>query len=426
MAIRKEKPKRPVNPFFTKIDIPDEYFCDREKETADIISYIKNGKNIVLKAQRRMGKSSLAMHVFKQKEIAKNYNTLYIDIYGTKNMSEFIREMKNAFFDAPFAKSEKGRKEVENLLKGIYFHFGVNSDGVGFSVGSDPKQENTYTLSEMFRFLEKTSKPNIIVLDEFQKIGEYPEDAAAIIRSHVQRCNNTHFIFSGSSRHMLSKMFEDVNEPFYRSATGIELKPIPKKAYTDFCRRLFSEYDKNIEDDAIKFCYDLFTGNTFDMQEVMNETFMHIDEGHTVTINDVGLSVDLLLDQHDSEFKENLDRIDNERTRRLLSAIAYEGIATGLTSADKIARYGLGSASSVQNSINFLTNADRNLVERVGRNGLQIHNRYFELWLARRDGFYNLKLRDAEKRFEKERKATEKEAPDFKPKAKTKKGKALK
>lgn len=415
MAIRKDKPKRPVNPFFTKIDIPDEYFCDRDKETGDIINYIENGKNIVLKAQRRMGKSSLAMHVFKQKYVAENYNTLYIDIFGTKNMPEFIREMKNAFFDAPFAKTEKGRKTIENLFKGIQLKLGVGPEGIGLSIGSDPKEEATYTLSEMFRFLEKTSKPNIIVLDEFQKINEYPEDAAAIIRSYVQKCNNTHFIFSGSSRHMLSRMFEDVNEPFYRSATGIELKPIPQKAYTEFCRRLFNEYDKNIEDDAIKFCYELFSGNTFDIQEVMNETFMHIEEGHTVTINDVGFAVDLLLDQHDSEFKEKLDRIDNEKTRKVLTAIAYEGIATGLTSADKIARYGLGSSSSVQNCVNYLTNADRNLVTRIGRNGLQIHNRYFELWLARRYGFYNLKLKDAGKRYELERKANEEFVPTFKP-----------
>ena len=37
--------QKPQNPFFTGTDIPDKYFCDRQKETSDIIRYIKNGSN---------------------------------------------------------------------------------------------------------------------------------------------------------------------------------------------------------------------------------------------------------------------------------------------------------------------------------------------------------------------------------------------
>ena len=37
---------------------PD-YFCDREKETASLMSALKNGKNITLISPRRMGKTGL-------------------------------------------------------------------------------------------------------------------------------------------------------------------------------------------------------------------------------------------------------------------------------------------------------------------------------------------------------------------------------
>ncbi|MBO4434111.1 MAG: hypothetical protein J5769_01490 [Bacteroidales bacterium] len=53
-----------ANPFFTTIMIPDEYFCDRDAETAKMLGYLQNGNNIVLKAQRRIGKSSLILHLF--------------------------------------------------------------------------------------------------------------------------------------------------------------------------------------------------------------------------------------------------------------------------------------------------------------------------------------------------------------------------
>mgnify|MGYP006889483212 CR=1 FL=1 len=48
-----------TNPFLiTGYQGPD-YFCDREKETASLMSALKNGKNITLISPRRMGKTGL-------------------------------------------------------------------------------------------------------------------------------------------------------------------------------------------------------------------------------------------------------------------------------------------------------------------------------------------------------------------------------
>ena len=43
------------NPFILRGYISDAYFCDREKETIDLIREIKNGNNITLIAPRRIG-----------------------------------------------------------------------------------------------------------------------------------------------------------------------------------------------------------------------------------------------------------------------------------------------------------------------------------------------------------------------------------
>ena len=48
-----------TNPFLiTGYQGPD-YFCDREKETASLMSALKNGRNITLISPRRMGKTGL-------------------------------------------------------------------------------------------------------------------------------------------------------------------------------------------------------------------------------------------------------------------------------------------------------------------------------------------------------------------------------
>ena len=47
------------NPFVTTGYAGADYFCDREKETADIIRFLTNGNNVALISPRRYGKSDL-------------------------------------------------------------------------------------------------------------------------------------------------------------------------------------------------------------------------------------------------------------------------------------------------------------------------------------------------------------------------------
>jgi len=44
-----------ANPFILRGYVSDEYFCDRDKETADLMTEIKNGNNVTLIAPRRIG-----------------------------------------------------------------------------------------------------------------------------------------------------------------------------------------------------------------------------------------------------------------------------------------------------------------------------------------------------------------------------------
>ena len=392
---------KPANPFFTGISIPDEYFCDRKIETEDILKRIENGKNIVLKSPRRIGKTCLIMHVFEQEEVKKKYNTLFVDVNGTRDMDGFVAEFKNAFLDAPFARSKRGIKDLAELFQRMYVQVNLSPAGQldGFRLGLSPAQGASFTLSEMFKFLEHTRKPNILVFDEFQKIKVYPEDAAAILRTHVQKLNNTKIIFSGSSRHLLHRMFEYADEPFYRSASSMDLDLISLETYKEFCKDLFSRYKKEIADEAVDLTYHLFSGNTYDMQEVMRETFQDLSKGKKAERADVVRAVQILLDQRNEEFRDRLDKLDNLKARRVLFAIAEEGIATGLTSTAVIKRYNLDNASSVQNAIKLLSDDKTNFIKKIGKASYCLQDRFFELWTARRDRRLESKIERAEARF---------------------------
>ena len=85
-----------INPFVIGSDIPDEYFCDREVEVELLQKHLANGRNVVLSSPRRLGKSGLIHHLFKQQKIKKNYATFFVDIYATKSIEEFIYEFSKA------------------------------------------------------------------------------------------------------------------------------------------------------------------------------------------------------------------------------------------------------------------------------------------------------------------------------------------
>ena len=67
------------NPFITTGYIGAAYFCDREKETEDLVRLLTNGNNVALISPRRYGKTDLLRHCFAQKEIADRYYTFIVD-----------------------------------------------------------------------------------------------------------------------------------------------------------------------------------------------------------------------------------------------------------------------------------------------------------------------------------------------------------
>ena len=83
---------KPNNPFLISGYHSPDYFCDRERETAAILEALHNGRNLTLIAPRRMGKTGLIRHAFFHlKEQHPDIVTLYMDIYSTQSLGDFVR-----------------------------------------------------------------------------------------------------------------------------------------------------------------------------------------------------------------------------------------------------------------------------------------------------------------------------------------------
>ena len=106
------------NPFLISGYHSPAYFCDRAKETQTIINALHNGRDITLIAPRRMGKTGLIKHVFHQlKEQQGDIVTLYMDIYSTRSLGQFIRLLANTVLGQLDSAPQKALKRVSQFIK---------------------------------------------------------------------------------------------------------------------------------------------------------------------------------------------------------------------------------------------------------------------------------------------------------------------
>lgn len=368
-----------ANPFILRGYVSDDYFCDRDKETADLIAEIKNGNNITLIAPRRIGKTGLVQRMFAQEEIKQQYYTFLVDIYATKTLADLIQELGRSILQSL---KPKGIKVVEHFLNCLHslrssISFDINGNpSWGVDLG-DITSPST-TLEEIFHYLETADKPCIVAIDEFQTISTYREgNVEATLRTYIQHCHNANFIFSGSQRNMMSEMFLSHARPFYMSTSIKTLQPIDKDVYADFAIRLFG--NKSIKREVIYQIYDRFDGITWYLQRMMNKIYSITLPGQEADEQTMQQALDIIIDESAFAYQSLLFQLPAKQ-KELLIAICHAGKASSIMSATFIKKHHLPSASFVQGGIKGLLEKDF-VTETDGT--YELYDKFFGEWLKK-------------------------------------------
>ena len=367
------------NPFVTNGYAGAEYFCDRVQETEILRELLLNENNIALISPRRIGKTDLIWHVFDNPEIQKNYHCFVVDIYATKNLSDFVNMLGKSLVDELRPKGRKAWEKVVTMVASLRSEITFDINGMPvWGVGIGSINNPTVTLDEIFTYLEKADKPCLVAIDEFQQITRYGDETIeATIRTYVQRCTNAHFIFSGSQRHMMNGMFTSPSRPFYQAVTIMNLQPLDLTVYTVFCVGKFEEEGKHLDAKVVTLLYERFEAVTSYMHRVMNVLFSRTDKGATCDVSMVDEAVEFII-RLSSDTYESLFYQMPEKQRSMFLAIAREGKAKEVTSGAFIKRNKLNSASSVSSALKGLLDKDFITED---KNVYSVYDQFFALWL---------------------------------------------
>ena len=369
-----------TNPFIYQGYESPKYFCDREVETKTLLSHLKNGRNVTLISPRRIGKTGLIKNTFYHlKEQEKDATCLYIDIFATKNLHDFVELL------GVMVINEIVRKNASFIEKTISFFSALRpvlsmdplTGEPSVSITVEPSKEDI-TIQSIFNYLNDSEQEVYIAIDEFQQIAEYPEKGTeALLRSYIQFAQHAHFIFSGSKFHLMAEIFGSPKHPFYQSTEMMGLKPLDSDVYFDFCLQFFKEKGGNIEKDIFEYLYNMFEGHTWYIQCIMNRLY----EANTnvESIEQVNAAILSILAGREPQF-ESLSQFFTGNQFSLLKAIAKEGIVAQPTAGRFIKSHNLSGASSTKAALKVLE--DKELVYRKPE-GYIIYDRFMDLWLKR-------------------------------------------
>ena len=372
-----------VNPFLITGYYSPDYFCDREKELNLLKKNIGGKNNTTLISPRRLGKSGLILRLFDDLKKEGNYSTLYVDIFATRNIEEFIKAISDSILKEFPEHTSVGRK-FWNFIKGIrpIIRFDQISGLPQVEITYQNEAEKTETLRSLWQFLENQDKPVVIAIDEFQQIREYPQsNMEAILRTEIQHLHNVVCIFSGSKRNMMIDIFSNTKKPFYNSTSFLNLEKIDREVYADFINFHFLANNYTISKDDIFYILEFTEGFTYHTQKICNKLYKN--RKPDIVKDDILLVINELLNENNIQYAQIKELLTTAQWNYLI-AIAKGGKIQQPTAQEFIMKYKIGTPANSRRLLKALIDKDLILENlNIKWKDYQLYDVFLKHWLIR-------------------------------------------
>jgi hypothetical protein len=322
--------KREVNPFrFGALALDDE-FADRERELAELRADAGAGQDVVLFAPRRFGKSSLVWRA-SQELLRERVLVAHVDLMTTPTLGRFAEKLAQSIHEdlaSPLFRARERLRVFQGLRVAPTVTVQPDTGALGFSFSASAAPEELGATVE--RLLElpgelagDRGRRIVLVLDEFQEVIDIDPGLPRLMRSVFQQQPEVSHVYLGSRRHTLERLFNDENEPFWRSAKRVELGVIEPARFEPFIELRFERTGRTIDTEAIELVLRTTRGHPYATQELCYFLWQRVAPGSNATAADANGAIEDVLRSEDSHFTGTWDRCSSLQ-RVLLQALAAE------------------------------------------------------------------------------------------------------
>ena len=383
------KNRRQRNPFHFGALALGEAFADREEELAELCRDIENGQNVVVFAPRRYGKSSLVERA-REVLVAAGAAVAYVDVMTAPTKEKLAEKLARTIHDDLASPFLRAREAALEIFRGLRITPKVTVDpntgalGFGFDAGYAPEDVDA-TLERLFELpgelATERKKPTALVLDEFQEVVTLDPHLPRLMRSVFQHQPRVAHVYLGSKRHMLEAIFNDENEPFWRSARRMELTVIPPPLFAAFIGERFRASGKKIAAATLDRVLDFTGGHPYATQELCYFLWDETAPRDTAGDEDLDSALEDVLNSEHAHFNLLWDGASAGQ-RLLLGALAAEPGRP--FTAEYRRRHRLPPATNVQKALRALTR--RELVARGSDGTVTIAEPFLAEWIRREVG----------------------------------------
>jgi hypothetical protein len=316
---------------------------------------------------------------------AKEYLTAYVDLWPTDGEASFATATAKAVAESMGGTADGMLQTAKAFFSRLAPVISADSDGrpqLSFRMtrGAPTEPDLEEVLSAPARIAAKRSCKVAMVFDEFQRIMEYGGDLVERkLRSVIQHHANIAYIFLGSRKNLIQKMFLDQSRPLYRAGGHYVLEPIAVGEWLPFVRERFAGSNRTIADAQIESVCSMTGGHPFYTQHLCHAIWELCSEGANVTDEIIEDAVQLLLDRETYAYSALWESLAINQ-RRFLKGLAGEPEAVKVFSAEFVQKHNLGSASNAQRAVTPLLEKD--IIDRSNGSFI-IVDRFFRIWINR-------------------------------------------
>lgn len=372
------------NPFRFGSLALDEAFADREEERAELISDIRNGQDVVIFAPRRLGKSSLAWSAI-QALSAEGVLVAQVDLMTTPNKERLASALAASIFEQIASPLERVRERALAPFRGLQVQPTITVDpqdgslSFSFAFGRGASDIDA-TLERLLQLPAELGgsrgRRTALILDEFQEIVEIDRRLPNLLRAVFQQQPEVAHVYLGSRRHVMERIFNDRNEPFWRSAKLIELGPIDAIPFEAFIVERFQATDRRLRAGVVAAILGRTGGHPYATQELCYALWEQTPEGGEATPERLDDAVAAVLRSEHAHFSLLWEEVSPVQ-RLVLQALAKEPGHPFQT--EYRSRHALPPATNVQKALAALEK--REVV--LGENGAyRIVEPFLSDWLS--------------------------------------------
>ena len=181
----------------------------------------------------------------------------------------------------------------------------------------------------------------VVYFDEFQEITDIDPKLPALMRAVFQEQPDIAHVYAGSKRDMMSRLFNDKNEAFYRSAKVMEIGAIAPELFTSFIKERFDATGRASRTRRSRACSRSRWAIRTRPRSLPTPPWDEVPPGFSATVSDLERALDAVLRSENARFTLLWDNLSRAQ-RQLLQALADE--PGHVQSMKYLARHGLPSA----------------------------------------------------------------------------------